>query len=444
MSIQPGSNVSDSVSKKCGRKWLEAGVLAVVCLTLMGVSSGCAKSEPRSASAPRSSVAPAHDAIEESRSGGAAAEGVGPEAEEAVAPPPPPPAIPVPPGASGPSAPVAPGGAAAPKPASPAQRAEAPSRSGASSGKPTATEGKEGIGLGNFGTLGHGAGRGQGYGYGSAGQRPPERQPERAVSPAGDADREDNSDVAAGPLGPPDSASSPDSAPPKPSRRPTAPPDSDDARGPDAAPPAAPSTDGATSGDVPEPEPSKPNTADDTFRDLDDFISRARKGMATFVTPDRIGMEEDTSATLTLNPASVESTGPAQGGEVKVEGVARLAPKMKAVLTGNGFTITTGQSEVQAVSLQEPTQWRWNLRAIEPGPQRLTVTLSAVVKVEDEPVERVIQTFDRTVEVNADAVETVARFVMANWEFVFGSLILPFGAWAWSLRTGKQKEEEDG
>lgn len=242
--------------------------------------------------------------------------------------------------------------------------------------------------------------------------------------------------VAPGPPGPP---------PVQPDRRPPS-RGAADGSGPDDAAPAGPET-------VTKPEPSKPEPAEaeapeaaplqDAFKTLDDFIAQARQGRATFTAPDSIKLEQEVTATLVLDPATTESSGPAATGEVKVEGVARLSPKMKAVLTGSGFTITSGQSDVQAVSLREPTEWHWQLKPAESGEQRLTVTLSAIVKVDDEATERLIKTFDRTVMVRVSPMEAAVRFATEHLEMLVGSLLVPLAGWAWTVRSGNRQDDRD-
>lgn len=179
-----------------------------------------------------------------------------------------------------------------------------------------------------------------------------------------------------------------------------------------------------------------------SFRTLDDFIARAKAGLATFTVAEQLQIQQETTATLVLDPAKTEPSGPAAPGEIKVEATARLAPKMKAVLTGSGFTIASGQADVQAVSLQEPTEWHWQIRPTESGEQRLTVTLSAIIKVDDEATERLIKSFDRTVMVKVSASEIALRFAAEHLEVLVGSLLVPLAGWAWTTRFGRRKSED--
>jgi len=80
---------------------------------------------------------------------------------------------------------------------------------------------------------------------------------------------------------------------------------------------------------------------------------------------------------------------------------AKVSPRMKAELQGFGFEVKPLNSVEQVIAADEDTTWAWNVRATEPGKQRLSVTLTAIVDVKNSEVTRDVSSFYRDVEVVA-------------------------------------------
>jgi hypothetical protein len=66
-------------------------------------------------------------------------------------------------------------------------------------------------------------------------------------------------------------------------------------------------------------------------------------------------------------------------GDQSLEGEARLAAKMSAVLVGVAFTIKPLSPEQQTVASGFPTVWSWSVEAREQGEQELEATLYALL-----------------------------------------------------------------
>jgi hypothetical protein len=80
---------------------------------------------------------------------------------------------------------------------------------------------------------------------------------------------------------------------------------------------------------------------------------------------------------------------------------AKVSPRMRADLQGFGFDVKPLSSVEQIIDADDDTMWTWDVRANQAGKQRLTVTLTAVIEIEDSEGTRDVSTFYREVEVAA-------------------------------------------
>jgi hypothetical protein len=126
-----------------------------------------------------------------------------------------------------------------------------------------------------------------------------------------------------------------------------------------------------------------------------------------------------------------------EGGDVGSD-VVRISDRMEARLTGHSFQITAITSEIQAVSKTLPTEWKWELRPIEPGDQYLHVTLSAFIDPGNGLAPRVIRTFDKLIHVKVQWHKRLTAFAQENWQWLWATLLVPAAGWVWKIRNSRK------
>ncbi|HVT46135.1 MAG TPA: serine/threonine-protein kinase [Thermoanaerobaculia bacterium] len=134
-----------------------------------------------------------------------------------------------------------------------------------------------------------------------------------------------------------------------------------------------------------------------------DELLRA-EGSVAFNTPGEMRLEESAVIQLLLDPSAISFEALAarieQKGEIQTARV-RISDTVEAKLAGSAFDIRAITPEAQAVSGEEPTEWRWEIQPREKGTQRLFLTLNAWLPSEGGASERrrTIRTFERTISV---------------------------------------------
>lgn len=174
------------------------------------------------------------------------------------------------------------------------------------------------------------------------------------------------------------------------------------------------------------PESTSAEAADE-LSELDRKLAKLQLGSIAFNTPESIPYGD--AATIELL-ASLKEAEAALREAVRGDGPVdsarvQLGDRMEARLTGTGFRIEAITPEMQALSQQQRTQWRWEIEPTRPDDLELHLTLSAIFRIEGESVTRTIQTFERTIFVDVPLAKRVQNFVAGNYQFVGSAIIVP-------------------
>lgn len=182
--------------------------------------------------------------------------------------------------------------------------------------------------------------------------------------------------------------------------------------------------------------------ASDRLDIIDQLLEQMEWGRIAFNSPDSINVKDSAVIHLVLGVAQemdelkqrIEAEGERVGAQV------RVSELMEARLTGPNFTITAITPELQAVSRNQPTEWRWEVSPTLAGRHSLHLTLSAVLTMEGSSVPRTIRTFDRVIEVEVTWPQRVGSFVADNWQWLWAAILVPVAGWLWRR---KKRAEAD-
>lgn len=107
-----------------------------------------------------------------------------------------------------------------------------------------------------------------------------------------------------------------------------------------------------------------------------------------------------------------------------------ISDKVKAHLVGVNFHLKEITPEIQAISMERKTVWKWFIQPLKAGKQQLSLTISALIPVQGESTSIEYKTLDKTIEIKVTIFQTIKNLVSKNSELfittVFSILVFLF------------------
>jgi hypothetical protein len=115
---------------------------------------------------------------------------------------------------------------------------------------------------------------------------------------------------------------------------------------------------------------------------------------------------------------------------------------MTIQLTGPSFEIKPVTPERQGITGKQPGNWRWTIKALDPGPRILTVSYSAEVEISGQRVSKALRSSSMNVMVNVVPAPTALlkqvaeqlSSIVDNASWFWTTLILPALMFVYGLR----------
>lgn len=176
---------------------------------------------------------------------------------------------------------------------------------------------------------------------------------------------------------------------------------------------------------------------------VDDIISELSWGNAVFNAPTIIQLEEPGLVELYLSPTKTVQQLQAELNRQENIDSARvqISNRMKAMLSGRNFDIQALVPEEQALSSERTALWQWEAVPTKEGDQKLHLSLSAVVSLDEQSTPIVIQTFSKYIEVKVSTGQRIGLlfgFLASNWEWLWAAVLVPIATFLWRRHRKKQ------
>lgn len=198
----------------------------------------------------------------------------------------------------------------------------------------------------------------------------------------------------------------------------TAPPPSDLTEAPFTGPETA----------IPATESPNSLSVEDQLTQVDSVLRKSAQASIAYNAPSEMRVEETVTVELLLNP----NLSPADlKKEVSEPGTVRtssveITPLMKARLVPqdrSAFLIDARPDEehaIQVINPNETTKWSWNVTARKSGTQRMTISLSRLVKYDDQEYWREVGEYEAAIVVQ---VTPLSWFKTSGWKWVIVLLV---------------------
>lgn len=186
----------------------------------------------------------------------------------------------------------------------------------------------------------------------------------------------------------------------------------------------------------PRETPTLAPSPSDRFSAVDRILEQLEFGNIVFNAPKTMNLHDTAVIHLVLGLKAplddlkrmIEAAGEKEGARI------RVANRMEARLSGPDFSITAITPEMQAVSHNDITEWKWEVKPSDKGNHNLHLTLSAILSVEDESTPRAIRTFDKIITVEVSWLQRIDSFWKKNWQWIWAALLIPALGWLWKSK----------
>jgi len=172
------------------------------------------------------------------------------------------------------------------------------------------------------------------------------------------------------------------------------------------------------------------------------------RGRLRFNTPEQMQMGEPTRIVLALArigtaqeqtpeevAAAVRKRGGTKGEIAGAENV-RATERMRARLTGKDFEIEARDSEIQPLTSEGVTSWKWDVTPTEWGKKTLHLSVEAFVIIHDRDTPITLRSYDRDITVTATRKQRYVTYVSRIPLGIRDAIILAILAAAWGLWRG--------
>lgn len=152
-------------------------------------------------------------------------------------------------------------------------------------------------------------------------------------------------------------------------------------------------------------------------------------------------ISRDVTANLALDLPQSDDTG---HHEITESQQIKISTSMKVQLNGDPYFKVTPltSSEEQLIETSGSTEWRFTVVPLQKGRWPLHLTVTAVVRAADLEKVKDLKVLDEQVTVTISTFAVVESFIVGNWQWFCGTLLIPLAVWLWpKLRSGKTRAQ---
>ena len=175
------------------------------------------------------------------------------------------------------------------------------------------------------------------------------------------------------------------------------------------------------------PVPAVPEQKPTLGNEVDKVLDAMELGTITFNVPTNINIDDTPQIQLILSLTETKDKLKQliiEKGE-KLCASIRVTDRMEARLSGYMFQITAITPEIQAISNNNLTEWKWEIHPKKDGKNKLHLTLTALFELDGYSTSRAIRSFDKIIEVNITPTQKIQSFAKTHWQWLWATILIP-------------------
>ncbi len=166
---------------------------------------------------------------------------------------------------------------------------------------------------------------------------------------------------------------------------------------------------------------------------VDDVMASLGKASIAIRSPEWMLLNESKEVEVLLSPSfTVRELQDSLAEVGQIEGaIIRYAGRMIAEVRRTDFMVEPTGRQEQAISEEGVTRWEWSIKPKTSGILKINLAIYAMLTINDQPTQRIVRAFDRTIEVRVRISDLPSQYPVVTQSFIailagfFGAL---FGA----------------
>lgn len=173
------------------------------------------------------------------------------------------------------------------------------------------------------------------------------------------------------------------------------------------------------------------------------FASSLEKTEMDFTMDETLKLGKSSEAKLILDLSKTSDKDELAGSNKKGEKIQISRVVVAKILAPDFNVIEVINDGRQVLNPNGPTEWRWSLTPKKVGEYKVNVTVAAVIEIGTDHAERLVKVYNQEVTVFVTPADVVKYFFTKNWQWLWSTLVLPFGLWIWKKRNKKDPSDAD-
>ncbi len=164
-----------------------------------------------------------------------------------------------------------------------------------------------------------------------------------------------------------------------------------------------------------------------TGKEIEKNTAIERQIKANLDFPEKINSDSSAPIRIYLDAKKeVESLKQRIRDKIKDIGIkVTVSDKLIASLSGLNFEIINTTPDMQIALEGDIMEWSWDVKPKSHGTHSLYLTISIVLNVEDEKIQKIIYEIEKKIVVNATRSQQLTTFIKDNWQWLWATVLVP-------------------
>ncbi|MCK9532887.1 MAG: hypothetical protein M0R77_20605 [Gammaproteobacteria bacterium] len=176
----------------------------------------------------------------------------------------------------------------------------------------------------------------------------------------------------------------------------------------------------------------------------DDIARQLSQSSFGYSVPQEANINDDIEVVVKINPSiSIDQLKEHLPEGQQITQNIQISRIVEVRLEARDFDVINLTPQRQIIMGDQDTTWKWSLKPLSSGPgKEVKITVTAIITVDGEKAERYLDTYVGKVNVNITTKQRITKWLSANWEWAWGSLLIPIVGFAWAKYSKKKKKKK--